>query len=230
MRACSSGDSSVMAGDYRLLDSVWNVVCTVHRAESCDSGTSTEEVIVVGLLRPAAAAADACGAPHDALGVTDEIHRASRRTCGPWCVHPGQRTVGPRARLHRRLRDPREMAACPNRQARNRTHGSRRPRDHRPVRRVDPPPRTAPVSAPSPRRPPRRLRVLRTRSPTRSTPPPPGSAHRRRRRRAHRPSRVGVGSHYSVVGADQGFRAPSWDQESVRDSVTLIPRDGNTTG
>ena len=30
----------------------------------------------------------------------------------------------------------------------------------------------------------------------------------------HRP----VGAHNSVVGADQGFRAPSWDQESVRDS------------
>ena len=28
-----------------------------------------------------------------------------------------------------------------------------------------------------------------------------------------------VGAHYSVVGADQGFRAPSGDQESVRDSV-----------
>ena len=30
---------------------------------------------------------------------------------------------------------------------------------------------------------------------------------------------AGVGAHNSVVGADQGFRAPSWDQESVRDSV-----------
>ena len=30
---------------------------------------------------------------------------------------------------------------------------------------------------------------------------------------------VRVGTHNSVVGADQGFRAPSWDQESVRDSV-----------
>ena len=29
---------------------------------------------------------------------------------------------------------------------------------------------------------------------------------------------AGVGAHNSVVGADQGFRAPSWDQESVRDS------------
>ena len=29
----------------------------------------------------------------------------------------------------------------------------------------------------------------------------------------------GVGAHNSVVGADQGLRAPSWDQESVRDSV-----------
>ena len=28
-----------------------------------------------------------------------------------------------------------------------------------------------------------------------------------------------VGAHSSVVGADQGFRAPSWDQESARDSV-----------
>ena len=28
-----------------------------------------------------------------------------------------------------------------------------------------------------------------------------------------------VGAHNSVVGADQGFRAPSGDQESVRDSV-----------
>ena len=28
-----------------------------------------------------------------------------------------------------------------------------------------------------------------------------------------------VSAHNSVVGADQGFRAPSWDQESVRDSV-----------
>ena len=28
-----------------------------------------------------------------------------------------------------------------------------------------------------------------------------------------------VGAHNSVAGADQGFRAPSWDQESVRDSV-----------
>ena len=28
-----------------------------------------------------------------------------------------------------------------------------------------------------------------------------------------------VGAHNSVVGADQGFRAPSWDQESVQDSV-----------
>ena len=31
--------------------------------------------------------------------------------------------------------------------------------------------------------------------------------------------RTGVGAHNSVVGADQGFRAPSGDQESVRDSV-----------
>ena len=30
---------------------------------------------------------------------------------------------------------------------------------------------------------------------------------------------LGVGAHNSVVGADQGFRAPSGDQESVRDSV-----------
>ena len=28
-----------------------------------------------------------------------------------------------------------------------------------------------------------------------------------------------MGAHNSVVGADQGFRAPSWDQESVQDSV-----------
>ena len=28
-----------------------------------------------------------------------------------------------------------------------------------------------------------------------------------------------VGAHNSVVGAEQGFRAPSWDQQSVRDSV-----------
>ena len=28
-----------------------------------------------------------------------------------------------------------------------------------------------------------------------------------------------VGAHNSVVGADQGFRAPSGDQESVRDSI-----------
>ena len=28
-----------------------------------------------------------------------------------------------------------------------------------------------------------------------------------------------MGAHNSVVGGDQGFRAPSWDQESVRDSV-----------
>ena len=34
-----------------------------------------------------------------------------------------------------------------------------------------------------------------------------------------RPFSRRVGAHNSVVGADQGFRAPSWDQESVRDSV-----------
>ena len=28
-----------------------------------------------------------------------------------------------------------------------------------------------------------------------------------------------MGAHNSVVGADQGLRAPSWDQESVRDLV-----------
>ena len=28
-----------------------------------------------------------------------------------------------------------------------------------------------------------------------------------------------MGAHNSVVGADQGFRAPSWDQESVHDAV-----------
>ena len=28
-----------------------------------------------------------------------------------------------------------------------------------------------------------------------------------------------MGAHNPVAGADQGFRAPSWDQESVRDSV-----------
>ena len=33
------------------------------------------------------------------------------------------------------------------------------------------------------------------------------------------PFRTHVGAHNSVVGADQGFRAPSWDQESVQDSV-----------
>ena len=35
----------------------------------------------------------------------------------------------------------------------------------------------------------------------------------------HFPFRTHVGAHNSVVGADQGFRAPSGDQESVRDSV-----------
>ena len=29
---------------------------------------------------------------------------------------------------------------------------------------------------------------------------------------------LGVGAHNSVVGAAQGSRAPSWDQELVRDS------------
>ena len=33
------------------------------------------------------------------------------------------------------------------------------------------------------------------------------------------PFRTHVGAHNSVVGADQGFRAPSWDQESVHDAV-----------
>ena len=33
------------------------------------------------------------------------------------------------------------------------------------------------------------------------------------------PFRTHVGAHNSVVGADQGFRAPSWVQESVQDSV-----------
>ena len=33
------------------------------------------------------------------------------------------------------------------------------------------------------------------------------------------PFRTHVGAHNSVVGADQGFRAPSWDQESVHDAT-----------
>ena len=35
----------------------------------------------------------------------------------------------------------------------------------------------------------------------------------------HLPQLEPVGAHNSVVGADQGLRAPSWDQESVHDSV-----------
>ena len=42
-----------------------------------------------------------------------------------------------------------------------------------------------------------------------------GTRHRPAPRTAPHP----VGAHNSVVGADQGLRAPSWDQESVRDSV-----------
>ena len=33
------------------------------------------------------------------------------------------------------------------------------------------------------------------------------------------PFRTHVGAHNSVVGADQGFRAPSWDQESAHNAV-----------
>ena len=43
-----------------------------------------------------------------------------------------------------------------------------------------------------------------------------------------------VGAHNAVVGADQGFRAPSWDRESVRDSVhedsARSVRDGRCSG
>ena len=42
-----------------------------------------------------------------------------------------------------------------------------------------------------------------------------------------------MGAHNSVVGADQGFRAPSGDQESVRDSVhedsASAPHRGRST-
>ena len=56
---------------------------------------------------------------------------------------------------------------------------------------------------------------------------PPAHPLRTRRRPPRRslssrfPHRLAqrVGAHNSVVGADQGFRAPSGDQESVRDSV-----------
>ena len=48
---------------------------------------------------------------------------------------------------------------------------------------------------------------------------------------------AGVGAHNSVVGADQGFRAPSGDQESVRDSVhedsasaLWVPENGVVAG
>ena len=44
-----------------------------------------------------------------------------------------------------------------------------------------------------------------------------GSATWLRARRCFGPPKR-VGAHNSVVGADQGLRAPSWDQESVRDS------------
>ena len=53
--------------------------------------------------------------------------------------------------------------------------------------------------------------------------PPPSLAQHRSCRRSSTssslPFRTHVGAHNSVVGADQGFRAPSGDQESVRDSV-----------
>ena len=53
-------------------------------------------------------------------------------------------------------------------------------------------------------------------------PPPSLAQHgscRRSSTSSSLPFRTHVGAHNSVVGADQGFRAPSGDQESVRDSV-----------
>ena len=53
--------------------------------------------------------------------------------------------------------------------------------------------------------------------------PPPSLAQygscRRSSTSSSLPFRTHVGAHNAVVGADHGFRAPSWDQESVRDSV-----------
>ena len=45
-----------------------------------------------------------------------------------------------------------------------------------------------------------------------------GSCRRSSTSSSSLPFRTHVGAHNSVVGADQGFRAPSGDQESVRDS------------
>ena len=46
-----------------------------------------------------------------------------------------------------------------------------------------------------------------------------GSCRRSSTSSSSLPFRTHVGAHNSVVGADQGFRAPSWDQESVHDAV-----------
>ena len=48
--------------------------------------------------------------------------------------------------------------------------------------------------------------------------PAPSPLRRHQHHRRQLPPPSPVGAHNSVVGADQGFRAPSWDQESVRDS------------
>ena len=45
-----------------------------------------------------------------------------------------------------------------------------------------------------------------------------GSCRRSSTSSSSLPFRTHVGAHNSVVGADQGFLAPSWNQESVRDS------------
>ena len=54
-----------------------------------------------------------------------------------------------------------------------------------------------------------------------------GSCRRSSTSSSSLPFRTHVGAHNSVVGADQGFRAPSGDQESVRDSVSLRVNDAS---
>ena len=95
--------------------------------------------------------------------------RPRRDRPAPSDRHARRRTARSRTRLHRRLRSPRQLAQGPRRQARDRTHGPPRTRHHRPVRRVDQPSRTSPADPTPTRRPPGRLRVLRTRPTDRSS-------------------------------------------------------------
>ena len=137
--------------------------------------------------RPAAGRRPGPDGRHQRAGRPVRPHRADRAARHR---HPPRRAARPRAGLHLGLRQPRQLAEGPARQARHRAdRAAGRAHPGRPGR-MDDPPRPAAGPAASPAEPARRLPVHRARPPPDRLPAAPRARRRRGRRRAARPRRA----------------------------------------